>query len=159
MKRYVVLGVITLVLVWGWLRAFAWFDPTWQCRIRIDVELLEGDRAPIRAAIAVVRREDPLAYHALCRWIDRIQEERRCDAGDPQAVTRQRGPALIPSGAVDAALLRAQQAPGCYVRGSRVIVLRRPAEGAGGPALVRERAETLKRLAGYSEAFWSAHAR
>jgi hypothetical protein len=40
------------------------------------------------------------------------------------------------------------------VRGSRVIVLRRPPDGGGGPAMVRLRAEALKRLAGYSQAFW-----
>jgi hypothetical protein len=159
MKRYVILAVTALALAWAWLRAFAWFDPLMLCRVHIDVELLEGDRAPIRAAIAVVRREDPLAYHALCRWVDRIQEERRCDAGDPQARARLRGQAPISPGADDGALLRAQEAPGCYVRGSRVIVLRRPGEGAGGPALVRERAEALKRLAGYSEAFWRGRAR
>ena len=32
-------------------------------------------------------------------------------------------------------------------------------QGGGGPALVRERAEALKRLAGYSQAFWIDHVR
>ena len=155
MKRWAIIAVIALVLLWGCLRAFAWFDPVRLCRIHIDVELLEGDRAPIREAIALVRREDPLAYHALCRWVDRIQEERQCDAGDPQADPRLRGQSAFASGALDAALSRAREAPGCYVRGSRIIVLRRAPEGGGGPALVRARADALKRLAGYSRAFWS----
>ena len=59
-----------------------------------------------------------------------------------------------PPGAVDPALIRARAATGCYVRGSRVIVLRRPPDEGGGPALVRTRAETLKRLATYSQSFW-----
>jgi hypothetical protein len=45
------------------------------------------------------------------------------------------------------------------VRGSRIIVLRRPPDGGGGPALVRARAETLKRLAGYSQTFWIGRVR
>jgi hypothetical protein len=153
-RRYAILVAIALLLLWGWLRAFAWFDPLALCRIHIDVELLEGDRGPIRAAIALVRREDPVAYRALCRWVDRVQEERQCDAGDPQADPRLRGQSVSTPGAIDAALIRVRQAPGCYVRGSRIIVLRRPPDGQSGPALVRERAEALKRLAGYSQAFW-----
>ena len=159
MKRHAIIVAIALLLLWGWLRAFAWFDPVRFCRIHIDVELLEGDRVPIRAAIALVRREDPLAYHALCRWVDRIQEERQCDAGDPQADPRLRGQPVLAPGAVDSLLLRAREAPGCHVRGSRIIVLRRAPEGGGGPALVRERADALKRLAGYSQAFWSGGTR
>ena len=154
MKRWAVIGVLVLLVAWGWLRAFAWFDPLAFCRIHIDVELLEGDRSGIRHAIDVVRREDPIAYRALCRWVDRIQEERQCDAGDPQADRRVRGGAGIPLDVLDPAIRRAREAPGCYVRGSRIIVLRRPPDGAGGLPLVRERAEALKRLAGYSRAFW-----
>lgn len=154
MKRWAVIGVLVLLVAWGWLRAFAWFDPLALCRIHIDVELLEGDRSGIRHAIDVVRREDPIAYRALCRWVDRIQEERQCDAGDPQADRRVRGGAGIPLDVLDPAIRRARESPGCYVRGSRIIVLRRPPDGAAGPPLVRERAEALKRLAGYSRAFW-----
>ena len=159
MRRYAIMAVIALVVVWGWLCAFAWFDPLVFCRIHIDVELLEGDRGPIRDAIALVRREDPPAYRALCRWVDRIQEERQCDAGDPQADPRLRGQSAIAPSAVDPALIRAREAPGCYVRGSRTIVLRRPPEGGGGARLVRVRAEALKRLAANSRAFWIGRVR
>ena len=154
MKRYGIIAIVALVLRWGWLRAFVWFDPMTFCRIHIDVELLEGERGPIREAIDLVRREDPPAYRALCRWVDRIQEERQCDAGDPQADPRLRGQSVVAPGAIDPALRRAREAPGCYVRGSRILVLRRPPDGGGGPVLVRARAEALKRLAGYSQAFW-----
>jgi hypothetical protein len=158
-KRYAILAAVALLVLWGWLRAFAWFDPIAFCRIHIDVELLEGDRGPMRAAIDLIRREDPVAYRALCRWVDRIQEERQCDAGDPQVDPRLRGQANIAPSAIDAVLVRAREAPGCYVRGSRVIVLRRPPDGGAGPALVRDRAEALKRLAGYSQSFWLSGAR
>jgi hypothetical protein len=154
MTRRAVIGVLLLLILWGWLRAFAWFDPLALCRIHIDVELLEGDRGPIREAIALVRREDPLAYRALCHWVDRIQEERQCDAGDPQVDPRIRAGAGVSPDALDPVLRRARAAPGCYVRGSRVIVLRRPPDGGGGPALLRQRADALKRLAGYAQAFW-----
>jgi hypothetical protein len=154
--RWVVVSLVVLLALWGWLRAFAWFDPLAMCRIHIDVELLEGDRGAIREAIDVVRREDPVAYRALCRWVDRVQEERRCDAGDPQVDPRIRAGG---GGALDPGLLRAREAPGCYVRGSRVIVLRRAPEGGGGPTLVRARADALKRLAGYAQSFWIERAR
>jgi hypothetical protein len=154
--RWVVVSLVVLLALWGWLRAFAWFDPLAMCRIHIDVELLEGDRGAIREAIDVVRREDPVAYRALCRWVDRVQEERRCDAGDPQVDPRIRAGG---GGALDPGLLRAREAPGCYVRGSRVIVLRRAPDGGGGPTLVRVRADALKRLAGYAQAFWIERAR
>ena len=148
-----VIGLLVLLAAWGALRAFAWLDMPSVCRIAIDVELLEGDRGAIRDAIDVVRREDPLAYRALCRWVDRIQEERHCDAGDPQVDRRIRAGAGVSRDALDPLLLRAREASGCYVKGSRIIVLRRAPDG-GGPALVRERADALKRLAGYSQAFW-----
>jgi hypothetical protein len=153
-RRWAVIGLVVLVAVGGALRAFAWLDVPAFCRIAIDVELLEGDRGAIREALDVVRREDPLAYGALCRWVDRIQEERQCDAGDPQVDPRIRAGAGVSRGALDPVLLRAREAPGCYVKGSRVIVLRRAPDGGGGPTLVRERADALKRLAGYSQAFW-----
>jgi hypothetical protein len=151
--RCAVIGLLVLLAAWGALRAFAWLDMPSVCRIAIDVELLEGDRGAIRDAIDVVRREDPLAYRALCRWVDRIQEERHCDAGDPQVDRRIRAGAGVSRDALDPLLLRAREASGCYVKGSRIIVLRRAPDG-GGPALVRERADALKRLAGYSQAFW-----
>jgi hypothetical protein len=156
-RRYAIIAVLVLLAACGWLRAFAWFDPIALCRIHIDVELLDGDRGPVRAAIELVRREDPLAYRALCRWVDRIQEERQCDAGDPQADPRLRGQSAIAPSAMAPVLVRAREAPGCY-SGSRIIVLKRPPEG-GGAGLVRARAEALKRLAGYSQAFWIAGVR
>jgi hypothetical protein len=116
------------------------------------VELLEGDRAPIRRAITLVRREDPIAYHALCGYVDRIMEEPRCEAGDPQADPSMRGQPIA-RGRLDPALVRALDAPGCYVKGSRVVILKRSA--ADDDASVRQRADTLKRLAGYSRAFWA----
>jgi hypothetical protein len=157
--RWGVIALVVLLALWGWLRAFAWFDPLTMCRIHIDVELLEGDRGVIRAAIDVVRHEDPLAYRALCRWVDRIQEERQCDAGDMQADPRIRAGAGISRDAIDPVLLRARAAPGCYVRGSRVIVLRRAPDGGEGPAFARQRAEALKRLAAYAQSFWIERAR
>jgi hypothetical protein len=153
MTRWAIVAGVVVILAWAWLRAFAWFDPLALCRIHIDVELLEGDRGPIREAIEIVRQEDPPAYRALCTWVDRIQEEHRCDAGDPGADPRLRGVA-VGTDALEPALRRAREAPGCYVRGSRTIVLRRPPDDGGGPALVRQRADALKRLAGYSQQFW-----
>jgi hypothetical protein len=154
MTRYAVIGGIVIVLVWGWLSAFSWFDASAFCRIHIDVELLEGDRASIKEAISVVRREDPLAYRDLCGWVDRIQEERQCQAGDPQADPRFRG-VVINLAAIDPVLRRAFEAPACYVRGSRIIVMRRARDGENPATLLRERTEALKRLAGYSRAFWT----
>lgn len=148
-------ALVLVGVLWGWLSAFAYFDPLAFCRIHIDVELLEGDRSAIRRAIDLVRREDPLAYHALCRYVDRIMEEPRCEAGDPQADPALRGQPIAGS-RVDPALLRALDAPGCYVKGSRIVILKRQA--AGDDASVRQRAEALKRLAGYSRAFWAERA-
>ena len=154
MKRYAIVSGLLLVLVWGWLSAFSWFDVSALCRIHIDVELLEGDRASIKQAIAVVRTEDPLAYRDLCRWVDRIQEERHCQAGDPQADPRLRGQ-VINLAAIDPVLRRAFDAPACYVRGSRIVVVRRARDEENPATLLRERAEGLKRMAGHARAFWT----
>lgn len=151
MTRWLIAGVVLLLLVWGRLSAFAWFDPIAGCRIVISVELLEGDRAPVREAIALVRREDPAAYAALCRWIDRIDEEPLCLGGDATADPALRGASREQA---TAEMRLVQAAPGCYVRGSRTIVLRRPRDGEAGPGFVRARADALKRLAGASQSFW-----
>ena len=155
MTKYAVIGGLLLVLAWGWTAAFSWLDVSALCRVRIDVELLEGDRASIKEAIAVVRREDPIAYRDLCRWVDRIQEEQQCMAGDPQADPRLRGASVISLAQVDPALARAHDAAGCYMKGSRVIVLRRARESDDHAALLRERVEAIKRSAGYARAFWT----
>ena len=155
MTKYAVVGGVLMVLAWGWASAFSWLDVSALCRVHIDVELLEGDRGSIKEAINVVRREDPFAYRDLCRWVDRIQEERECMAGDPQANSRYRGAAAINLAVVEPALGRAHDAAGCYVRGSRVIILRRAREGENPATLLRERAEALKRSAGYARAFWT----
>ena len=154
MRRWALGGIVVLALGWGWLDALAWFDPVALCRIRVEVDLLEGDRGAIETAIAVVRREDPAAYRALCAWVDRIQEERECAAGDPQADPRLRG-AAVPAEAIEPALRRARDAAGCYVRGSRIVVLRRARDGEDAAAVLRARAEALKRLARYSQTFWA----
>lgn len=151
MTRWLIAGVVLLVLLWGTLSAFAWFDPLATCRIVISVDLLDGDRAPVRAAIALVRREDPAAYAALCRWIDRIDEEHFCAGGDPTADPTLRG-ATRDDAMAD--MVHAQTAPGCYTLGSRTIILRRPRDGEAGPGLLRARAEALKRLANESRSFW-----
>jgi hypothetical protein len=155
MTRYGVIGGVLVLLAWGWLSAFSWFDVTALCRVHIDVELLEGDRAGIKQAIAVVRREDPLAYRDLCAWVDRIQEERACMAGDPQANPRFRG-VVMQVDWLEPPLRRAHDAAGCYIRGSRILILRRARDGENPATLLRERADALKRLAAYSRAFWTA---
>ena len=121
--KYAITALELVGVLWGWLSAFAYFDPLAFCRIHIDVELLEGDRSPIRRAISLVRQEDPLSYKTLCRYVDRIVEEPRCQAGDAQADPAFRGqPAHL---TVDPVLLRALDAPGCYVKGSRIVILKR----------------------------------
>ena len=154
MTRYAVIGGVLVVLAWGWLSAFSWFDALALCRVHLDVDLLEGDRASIKQAIALVRREDPLAYRDLCNWVDRIQEERECRAGDPQANPRFRG-AVVPIEWLEPAQRRAREAAACYVRGSRIVVMRRAREGENPATLLRERAEAVKRTAGYSRTFWT----
>ncbi len=144
MKPWLVAAGVLCLIVWGWLAAFGWLEVSALCHIAIDVELLEGDRSGIRRAIMLVRNEDPLAYHRLCRYVDRILEE-RCDAGDPQ----------VSKG--DPALRRAHDAAACYVKGSRLIVMRPQPDG--GERVVRERAEALKRAAAWSEAFWTGERR
>jgi hypothetical protein len=155
MTRYAVIGGVLIVLVWGWLSAFSWFDVSALCRVHIDVELLEGDRASIKQAIALVRREDPRAYRDLCSWVDRIQEERECRAGDPQANPRFRG-AVVQLEWLEPAQRRAHDAAACYVRGSRIVVMRRARDGENPASLLRVRADALKHVAGYSRAFWTA---
>lgn len=150
LKAPLIVAGVLAVVVWGWLAAFGWLDVSPLCHIAIDVELLEGDRAGIRRAITLVRNEDPSAYQRLCRYVDRILEE-RCDAGDPQADPRVRGQSVI--AIADPALRRAHAAAGCYVKGSRLIVMRPQPDGS--VRAVRERAEALKRAAAWSEAFWT----
>jgi hypothetical protein len=157
--KYAVLGGLLLVLAWGWASVFSWVDPSALCRVHIDVELLEGDRTSVKEAIRLVRREDPVAYRELCRWVDRIQEERECMAGDPQADPRFRGAAVINVTQIDPALRRAKDAAGCYMRGSRVVVLRRARDGENPATLLRERAEALARSAGYARVFWTGTSR
>jgi hypothetical protein len=149
--RGLVIGAVLVALAWLGLGAFAWFDPLAACRIVISVDLLDGDRGAIRDAVALVRREDPAAYAALCRTIDRIDEERVCLNGDPSA-----DPGIRGAGREDAMsdFRRAEAAPGCYMRGSRTIILRRARDGEAGPAFLRARADALKRLANASRSFW-----
>jgi hypothetical protein len=155
-KGTAALAVAALVIAWLWASGFGWFDVTRFCRIAIDVDLLEGDRSAVRAAIDLVRREDPAAYRALCRWIDRIQEEHHCQAGDPSADPEVRRAQWYNVATLEPTLRRSFEAPACYVRGSRIIVLRRPRTEDARPTLVRARAEALKRLAVASQTFWTS---
>ena len=51
-------------------------------------------------------------------------------------------------------IARAQAAVGCYTRGSRTVILRRPRNGEAGPAFVRTRADALTQLAHEIQSFW-----
>jgi hypothetical protein len=138
--KYVLAVVGGVALLWAWLDAFAYFDPARGCHIHIEVDLLAGDRDGIRRAIDLVRRQDPRAYRTLCGFVDRIIEQRQCDGADPHVAGR------------DPRLLQARTATGCYVKGSRTVILRR--EPGADPAVVKRRAEALARLAGHSAGFW-----
>lgn len=137
MTKYLVAALVVLLLLYWALGLLSYFDPLAGCRIRIEVDLLKGDRASIRRAITLVKREDPLGYRVLCRFVDRVVEE-RCNAADSRI-----DPSLAQQG---------WEAPGCYLKGSRVVYLR--PEVTASEAVIRKRAEALVKYAAYSRDFW-----
>lgn len=104
------------------------------CSIKIEVDMLSGDRASVRQALKYLQTSDPGAYQIACAYVDTIVEK-YCLVGDPH---------IDPS-------TWTSRPQGCYVRGSRNIYI---APAAYKPITTIERANLLARYAGYSKAFW-----
>jgi len=136
--KWVVGGVVGLLLLYGAMNLLSYFDPLGRCYISLSVDLLDGDRAGLRRAITTLKREDRAGYRLLCDHVSEVVE-RHCV--NPMFV-RPKAHAV-------------PLAPGCYVRGSHAIYLK-PDEGATDPAaLAQLRAAALKKYAGFSRDFWA----
>jgi len=110
---------------------FSYLDPVSFCYISVEKDILRGNRQTVFKAIKTIKASDKKAYKELCEYAGLIRE------GYCSTSSRDYDTINI---------------PGCYLRGSKTVYLKPVAEDS--VAVTAERAEALKKFAGYSKDFW-----
>ena len=134
------LALLLIFLLGGYFifSATAYFDPLSWCRIKIEKDILSGNRTTIKQAIRLIKSQRPVDYQDLCKYVEVISEK-RCTVADPN---------------VDLAQAQAGwQEPGCYVRGSKYIYL--APESSASQVVIRQRAEAIIKYSQFSQDFWT----
>ena len=132
----ILFSIVTILIFYSSVNIFSYYDPMSLCSIRIEKDIIGGNGDTIRDAIKLIKKEDHKSYKMLCQNIDRINEN-ECSTAH---------------GEFDADDRKNWEKDGCYINGSKVILLKPEKEYS--ELIVRERAETIKKYASYSEKFW-----
>ena len=122
--RLILLTLIFIALTF-FLNIFSYFDPFSFCYIGIDNDMLKGNQSSIKKAISLIKKSDKESYKVLCKYIDTISESHCARWGGLE---------------------------GCYLRGSKVILIIPTKDQSG--FTIAKRAEMIKKYAYFSKKFW-----
>lgn len=139
-KDFLVIAIIVLLLLSPllWIiNIYYYVDPLRLSFIKIERDMLRGNRKTIKKAITQIKREDKDNYKILTKYVNRVSEK-YCIVADHQ---------LNPS-----EYMAGLNLPGCYVRGSKTIYLR-PEKSESAPA-INTRSETMKKFSIASKDYW-----
>lgn len=135
-KALVFTAIFIFVLVFGFRNFLHYYDPLASCYIKIEKDILRGDRTTIQKALSLIKNTDADGYARVCKYVDTISEK-FCYNAD----------AHVSSEGLD------RDHPGCYIRGSQIIYLR--PSNLDSEENVAQRAALILQLASYSEEFWT----
>ncbi len=127
----ILLVLVLVALLVGYASFTSHIDLFPVCFITIDRDITKGNRRTIKKAIAQIKITDPTDYAVLCTYVDGIKEK-YC---------------LLPEIPV-----RQGNEPGCYIRGSKVIVLKPESDETN--AVIQQRKATILKYAQKSKDFW-----
>src|SRR5258708_36309439 len=101
------LGLVNFLMAIGYffISTLIYLDPINFCKISIDEDILRGNKQTIYSAMQLLKNQDFPSYQTICKYVDSISE-------NPCPISH------APTGVVSDA-----QAPGCYIKGSRIIYL------------------------------------
>lgn len=116
---------------------FSYLDLGHLCYIKIH-GAVSGNEDTIRQALRFLKKEDPEAYGAACRYVRTIEEKKFCLAQDPNL--NQGGQEGV------------WRDPPCYVKGSKTIYLM--TNNIETEDVMRQRAVDIKKYAQLSQRFW-----
>lgn len=129
-----------LILLFLLLVAFVLFsgisyvDVPNQCFIKVRYDVLNGDRESIVEALEKLRQEDFIFYRKFCANVDAIYEK-KCVRGDD----------LRPD-------LEFIDTDGCYIKGSRAILIRPMDEATSN--LAKYRKDAIRKYGGFAIDYW-----
>lgn len=95
-----------LVFLFFVYSSFYYIDPGSQCFIKIKYDVLKGDRESIKEGLRRIKASDYILYKNICRHVDTIYEKR---CVEPE----ERNPRK----------LKFTGSEGCYIKGSKAIVI------------------------------------
>lgn len=131
--EFLILGFIVLV-VFVLFSGISYVDVPNQCYIKVKYDVLNGDRDSIVEALERLKQEDYIFYRRFCANVDAIYEK-KCVRGDD----------LRPD-------LEFIQSEGCYIKGSKAILIK-PYE-AGTRDIVKRRKDAIREYGGYAIDYW-----
>jgi len=134
-KKYLIkLGIISGLIYVFLFFSYSHFNVFEPCFVKIRVPVIASSKAKIKKAIKFLKRSDHAAYGTFCRHVNTIVES-DCLGSDWHLSNEIRG----------------QDAPGCYVKGSKTIYLN-PLKTR---AMSEEKiSELLKENSELSQEFW-----
>lgn len=133
--RYGILGAASGAIFLIYLLITSYVDVFSFCAIKVEGDMVIGNRGAIIAAIKMLKKQNKKSYQTLCGYVERIIEN-DCLAVEPRIDSSWKG----------------LYADGCYIRGSKTIYIK--PEKNGDSQSVANRSRALMRYADYSKRFW-----
>ena len=131
--KYSIFAAVLLFIVYLSMNVFSYFDPFSFCYVRIESDVLRGNRQTVKEVINMFKKDDRNGYGDFCRYVDRIKEGFCFTSSRPA---------------------NNEISQGCYVKGSKTIYLK-PLENEGAVA-VSERYNAIKKYSSFSKTFWES---
>lgn len=128
-------GLLSL-MVFMIVSSFSYVDLSNRCYIRLQQELVRGDRKSLEKAILLIREQSFTDYEMVCRNVDRIIES-YCISSDPHI----------------SSTLVGYNEPGCFIKGSKAIYIR-PEDNGLTQEVIEKRAQIIKKYANISKDYW-----
>ncbi|MCK5490361.1 MAG: hypothetical protein KAI67_00820 [Candidatus Pacebacteria bacterium] len=128
--------IMFIFCIYSVINIFSYYDPINSCYIRVEGDVVSGNRKTVYDAIKLIKKEDKKTYKVLCQNVERISEN-ECSTAHGEFTEDDK---------------IAWEQDGCYVRGSKVILIK--PEKIDSESIIRKRVETIKKYALYSEKFW-----
>mgnify|MGYP006987902253 CR=1 FL=1 len=98
--------LIFLAFLYFVYSSFYYIDPGSQCKIKIKYDVLKGDRESIKDGLKRIKSEDYVLYKNICLYVDTIYEK-RCLEPEEKSMRK----------------LKYTDSKGCYIKGSKAIVI------------------------------------
>ena len=140
-KTKLILFLVLFTIIFGiWYLINAnsnYVDAMSFCRIRINGDILRGNKDTIKQALKRIKATDIESYETICNYVNNITESYCVDSDHNLDIS---------------AAQAGFEWPGCFIKGSKTIYLK--PESINSQEIVLRRTAVIKKYASYSKKYW-----